>query len=850
MIPIRLELKNFLPYRVPDPLRFEGIHLACLTGSNGAGKSSLLDAITWALWGRARAKRDDELVHLGQQDMHVQLDFEQEGVMWRVLRRRSAGKRGQGALDLFILQEEGRRSIQSEPSMRATQDKINRILRLDYETFIHSAFLQQGKADAFTNLNPARRKQILSDILGLDQWARYEDIVKDRLKGIAQQIHYCDTRIHEIDDELAKRPGLEAQLVEATETHTTAQSAREAAEVRLKEVEGAPKELRNAKTNREERVSRRKDQQRELDDVTGQIERQRDQIADYAQVIDMQEEIEAGYAALQAARDTDDSLNEKFRALRSIDDRRYELQSQLDTAKARLESETESLARNIAELESAAENDHSTDFETVQQTVSELQALEAERQHIDGEAQQLAEHLAGFKTLRQTLTAEGQAVRDRLERLEAADDGAVCPLCGQDLDTEHRAKLVEELGTEIETRREDYRNNEEKITETNAALKEHRAQIKKHDIELKRLPPLIERLGTLQAQIEAADQAANRLADERVRLETVQQELAEGTFAADVREALAAVATEQASVGYDESSHEDTRARIEEYRSYEQMQTRLQVALEGINGLRDIVAGAEARQARLQEAITTIDGEIATLEVDIERLRVLVEEYNTREMELNQQRTLERSAYERLVNAQQSLQALDQQATRKKELEERRDGLRADESLHNDLKKAFGKNGIPAMIIETAIPELESEANELLARMTDGRMHMRFNTQREKVTGGIAETLDIEIADELGTRSYEMYSGGEAFRINFAVRVALSKMLARRAGAHLRTLFIDEGFGTQDEVGRNKLVEAITAIQDDFDLILVITHIDELRDSFPVHIVVDKTASGSMMSVR
>ena len=80
--------------------------------------------------------------------------------------------------------------------------------------------------------------------------------------------------------------------------------------------------------------------------------------------------------------------------------------------------------------------------------------------------------------------------------------------------------------------------------------------------------------------------------------------------------------------------------------------------------------------------------------------------------------------------------------------------------------------------------------------------------------------------------------------------MALSQVLARRDGAHLRTLFVDEGFGTQDEDGRNKLVEAITAIQDDFDLILVITHIDELRDSFPVHVVVEKTVSGSRVSVR
>ena len=202
------------------------------------------------------------------------------------------------------------------------------------------------------------------------------------------------------------------------------------------------------------------------------------------------------------------------------------------------------------------------------------------------------------------------------------------------------------------------------------------------------------------------------------------------------------------------------------------------------------------------------------------------------------------------MHTEQAITALENLRLRRADFEKRAEQKRHEEGLYKELRVAFGKNGIPTMIIEAAIPELESTANDLLSRMTGGRMHLRFNTQREKITGGIAETLDIEIADELGTRSYELYSGGEAFRIDFAIRVALSQMLARRAGAHLRTLFIDEGFGTQDADGRDRLVEAITAIQDSFDMILVITHIDELRDSFPVHVIIDKTPSGSRITVR
>ena len=123
-------------------------------------------------------------------------------------------------------------------------------------------------------------------------------------------------------------------------------------------------------------------------------------------------------------------------------------------------------------------------------------------------------------------------------------------------------------------------------------------------------------------------------------------------------------------------------------------------------------------------------------------------------------------------------------------------------------------------------------------------------TQREKVTGDTAETLDIEIGDALEARSYDMDSGDEAFRINLVQRIALSKMLAQRAGALQRALFINEGFGSQDASGRSKLVESINRIQDDFDMILVITHIKELRDSFPVQFMVKKTNSGSQVTLR
>ena len=81
------------------------------------------------------------------------------------------------------------------------------------------------------------------------------------------------------------------------------------------------------------------------------------------------------------------------------------------------------------------------------------------------------------------------------------------------------------------------------------------------------------------------------------------------------------------------------------------------------------------------------------------------------------------------------------------------------------------------------------------------------------------------------------------------MRLALSRVLSHRAGAKLRTLVIDEGFGNQDAEGKQRLIEAINAVKEDFEKILIITHIEELKDYFSNRIEVTKTDSGSSVEV-
>ena len=258
----------------------------------------------------------------------------------------------------------------------------------------------------------------------------------------------------------------------------------------------------------------------------------------------------------------------------------------------------------------------------------------------------------------------------------------------------------------------------------------------------------------------------------------------------------------------------------------------------------------------LKKLVTTKEVAIAEeskavdqLETTQAQLAAKREQYQSQELVYQQVRTESQAKRTELGAAKELVARSTQieQLKNKKLIE--RDQMSQEKQHYEELAMAFGKKGIQAMIIEQAIPEIEIEANNLLDKLTDGQMRVEFITQREAKSGSTIETLDIVISDENGSRPYEMYSGGEAFRVNFAIRLALSKLLTHRAGAKLQFLVIDEGFGTQDVEGRDRMIEAINTIKNDYAKILVVTHVEELKEAFPNQIAVTKNATGSTFEV-
>ncbi len=332
---------------------------------------------------------------------------------------------------------------------------------------------------------------------------------------------------------------------------------------------------------------------------------------------------------------------------------------------------------------------------------------------------------------------------------------------------------------------------------------------------------------------------------------TVARQLEEQAFAPEARAALARLGEEAAALGYNVTAHQavqhQRQALANAPQRYQELQRAQGAGQSKMEGLADVERQLEEQASQIVEARRAHENALAILEA----LRADAGDVRAVEAELFRVREEVINLSRRVGAAQRNVDVLEEQRTRRAQLQRERGELALRLERLERLERACGRDGVQHMLIEHATPEIEASANELLERLTGGQMRVTFETQRKlKTRDETVDTLDIHIQDENGNRPYENYSGGEQFRINFAIRLALSKMLARRAGARLQMLVIDEGFGSQDPDGRQRLIEAIHTIQDDFECILVITHIDELRDAFPTRIEVTKTGTGSRITVQ
>jgi exonuclease SbcC len=1001
MIPLTLSLRNFLSYGegVP-PLDFTQFRIACLTGDNGHGKSALLDGITYALWGEARKqqgerKADEGLCRIGASEMRVEFDFSLDDDHYRVIRSWRRTKRGIPNLELQISDGDLFRTLSEGQGVVHTQGRINQLLGMDYDTFVNSAFIVQGRADEFTQKNARQRKEILGQILGLGRYDQLQSMARVHYQKHNQQSISHRSRLAELDAELAGRDTYETELRTANERLQTLNGTLAGLEKTQSKLD--EQRLQQAQVRQQlAEIAREKERSSERAQQVGkELEYLRDQQRKDREILDAADAIEKDFATHNALRTQVGRLEQKVQARGQLNTRHSELQEsigrarrdvekrqekwaailverqrQLDELKTLLEQEQtivvryaqfkatneqdqaleqgrirhEALLHERSQLEHAISLEEqnrkhqlqtlTSDLEKLRRAIREAGDLERNNLRLKTRLVELEDKVAkrdGLKEEGSTLNTQIAERRQQLraeeeglanERQQAAghldSDAAQCPLCGSSLDEEHRTRVENELAQREEKHKEqitELQKNIANLEEQVHKMREHYQALEEETAPLQKLHRDLAEGAARQKQLQEHSVEEESLA---TQIATIERALDEGTYTLAERERLLKLAREMAQLGYSAQEHSAQREKLAELRPVETEHTRLQDARDQAARLareqieaqekRDLAASylAQSRYAQEeQEQLRDIDRQIATLgydETEHRQLRLQLDDLlasvtkferlqnaqrrrdsinaslaryegeattlaqQLRETEQSEQELSKRDS--ELVDIDRKLEENQSQLERlRKERDEllqqqgalktlcargvewarERDKLREELKdaqqqiwIYQRLDEAFGKDGIQALIIENAVPQIEKEANAILSQLTDNRIQISFESLRDLKKGGTRETLDVKISDEIGERSYHLYSGGEAFRTDFALRIALSKVLAMRSGTRLRTLFIDEGFGTQDQQGLEQLVEAIQIISRNFDKVLVVTHLEQLKAAFPVQIEVTK----------
>ena len=594
MIPLQLRVRNFMCYRdnVP-PLDFDGIHLACLTGANGHGKSALLDAMTWALWGKARAKRDDELIHLGESEMEVEFSFDLGGTVYRVLRKRDSSKRGRTLVDLQVQHEGEFRSI-AEAGVRATEAAIVRLLRMDYETFTNSAFLLQGRADAFTTRTPAERKRVLGEILGLGLYDEYEQRAKEKSREKDREVARLEGLLRDIDRELARQPDYETELTQAKALVSELSAGVKEAETELRDLRQTQQALEHQQAQLRDLERRLSQAEREVSEVEGQLGERQRQLDLYEATLAEREKVEAGYTALSQAREADASWNERLAQVVQIQEQQREIERALDAARRELDLAQGRLGERIRELERRAAElpDRERELTTVRERLAHLDGCQVERDAAQAQVQALAEESAGLEVQNDRLRADMDALKEKLDLLERESGEAQCPLCGQSLSDEHRDELLDEFQADGKALADTHRANTARRKEITAESQRLDADIRRLEGELKGLPAQQRREAQLEQALADAKEAASDLEPARAEMGALDQRLKSGDYAPAEQAEHARLAGELEALGYDQVAHQQARDQVTSLAEFEAAYQQLQTALERVDGERAALEGS------------------------------------------------------------------------------------------------------------------------------------------------------------------------------------------------------------------------------------------------------------------
>ncbi len=832
MILKHIHLVNFKKYRKAS-IALDSTMVG-IFGDNGAGKSSLFEAVTWCLYGVAQSMegregvKQQDLIRDGEEEMGVEVEFVLEPHTYRIARYLNA-KRGIKSR-LWI---DGK--LQALKS-REVSARIEQDLGLNVKGFISSSFIRQKELDLITSAIASERKKLINRLFNLRVYEQFEEAARDRKKGKENELEIVKVKIRDKGKDIEKLPLLEKELQELKNEVDLLRQEYEKTKNESESVRAEYTILEEKFNEYRDLESRLKVVENNLENTQNILGERRNELEEIERALSRKEELNVAYSAFLTLKERLSLLE----TLKSQYDARVNLLHQLETeitvTQKSLEERTAESTREMTSLKSQREKLEKSKaiLLTLREKIAALedvsQRMEEETQKMDKIREKDAEVLVEKTKYTSRLTE----LQEENKEVQSLGIGAPCPKCRRPLQKEHLEELTAQYAAEIEhlTRlNEKCESKEKHLNEMKKEIETHIKELKEKEGHLENLKKeeqkyskeelmyedIQKRITDLQEKIEENKEKIGKIEEKRREKTEIEKEIEEMRFGPSEYESVKKEVDEKVGIQHEMIKLEERISKKEGV----------------LKSMREAEKTFDIQKKDLEETKTELKNrcdippkfEIIKKEKDlILRKELAISEEYTEKKTQYEERTKER---ERL---QESLKELEEVRKKQKEIE---DAILTYAVLQDAFKQ------IPVQVQSRLRPRIRKETSDLLKETTDGKYPF------------IDLGKDYSVTVYYDGKYYPIsrFSGGEKDLINLCLRVGISRVLvslsSQKSFARIHSLFLDECFGSFDTERRKNLLAALNQLRKYFTQIVLITHIDEIKEALPEAFMVEELEDGS-----
>ncbi len=780
----RLRLLNFRQHARSDLIFDRGV--TAIIGQNGAGKTTILEAIAWALYGQPaiRGQRDG-VRFLGagpRAQVEVELDFDLGGHRYVVTR---------GLTTAAVYLDGSDTPVAN--SISAVNELIARRLGMSRAEFFNTYFASQKDLAVMATMGATERAQFLSRVLGYERLRAAQEIARDERRVIGGKIAELRGALGDADSVARAVAEASALLGEAIAQSNEAGTRHAIALTELKRVTPEWERAQKEREQSQRLLAEITIVEREVETLTRDGDRLAGELVTLATVHDELQTLRGATVPLAEYRAEAARLDELFR----LQGRRVALAE----AERALGEELGRLRERYARIEGAPALEEEV---TLQLEQSRAGSDEISRQLEEIRTAWVRDRQEAETKLLELRRQYGEAKAQRDKVVSLGPEG-VCPTCSRVLGANFQS-VVGLIDEQLETLQVDgqyYRDRGEQLAT---------------------IPPDVSALEeSRRAAIASITQLERRLAKVQAAVAEIPSVVRE-IGAKETRRAELLAEISAISEDYDEARHKFLRAEIDRLTPLHLRVARLEAAIER-------APAAQAEQIRVSAELAAAIARRDALRAQGATTHFSLAAFEATRKEFNQATERTRATELAVVSAQGEVRAAQQrvdaaEAARKEQerLAERMRALEHARLIHDELDNAF--RDLRGDLNDALRPELSEIASSFLASLTDDRYN-----QLE-----LDDKYDVVILEDGVAKP--VISGGEEDLANLVLRLAISQMIADRSGQPFSLLILDEVFGSLDASRRDNVLELLHRLEDRFEQVILITHIESVREGVDNVVVV------------